>query len=91
MVKVVMEGDSNWGGRPGPLCFSQLSTFACYSLFYFFEILNLFLYRGGRKRRRETQCVVVSHVPPSGDLACNPGMCPTLGIEQMTLWFTGGC
>ena len=33
----------------------------------------------GRKGEREGekhQCVVASHVPLVGDLACNPGMCP---------------
>ena len=33
----------------------------------------------GQEREREGekhQCVVASHVPPTGDLACNPGMCP---------------
>ena len=33
----------------------------------------------GREREREEekhQCVVVPRVPPTGDLACNPGMCP---------------
>ena len=32
----------------------------------------------GREEEREGekhQCVVVSHAPPTGDLACNPGMC----------------
>ena len=36
-----------------------------------------------RERRREGEregekhpCVVASHAPPAGDLACNPGMCP---------------
>ena len=42
----------------------------------------LFIFRetkGGMKRGREGekhQCVVASHVPPTGGLACNPGMCP---------------
>ena len=33
----------------------------------------------GREEEREGekhQCVVASHVPPTGDLARNPGMCP---------------
>ena len=30
-----------------------------------------------REREREKhQCVVASHGAPTGDLACNPGMCP---------------
>ena len=46
----------------------------------------LFIFRErGREREREEekhQCVVASHVPPTGDLACNPG----LGIELVTPW-----
>ena len=39
-----------------------------------------------RERKGEKQqCVVASHAPPTGDLACNPGVCPQLGIEPMTL------
>ena len=37
-----------------------------------------FIFREGREREREGekhQCVVASHVPCAGDLACNPGMC----------------
>ena len=33
--------------------------------------------------------MVASHVPPTGDLACNPGMCPRLGIKPATLGFAG--
>ena len=39
----------------------------------------------GREREREgekLQCVVVSHTPPTGDLACNPGMCPDWESNQ---------
>ena len=31
--------------------------------------------KGGRKRRKH-QYVVASHMPPTGDLAHNPGTCP---------------
>ena len=43
-------------------------------LFYFF----IFRQRGreGEKEGEKHQCVVASHVPPTGDLACKPGMCP---------------
>ena len=49
---------------------------------FFSNIIYLFLERGeGRKKERErNQCVVVSHAPHTGDLAWNPGMCPT-GIQ----------
>ena len=47
-------------------------------LILFFLRLYLFLERGreGEKEREKHQCVVASHVPPTGVLACNPGMCP---------------
>ena len=35
--------------------------------------------------------MVASHVPPTGDLAHNPGMSHDLGIEPATLWFSGWC
>ena len=42
--------------------------------------LNLFLQTGeGREKEgggERHQCVVASCVPPTGDLARNPGMCP---------------
>ena len=44
----------------------------------FFNFTYLFLERGeGREKEGEKhQCVFASRVPPTGDLACNPGMCP---------------
>ena len=38
-----------------------------------------------REEKREGekhQCVVASHVPPTKDLACNPGMCPDWELNQ---------
>ena len=32
--------------------------------------------REGEREGEKHQCVVVSHMPPTGDPACNPGMCP---------------
>ena len=62
---------------------------------YNWVFLRFYLFRQrGRERGREGekhQCVVASHTPPTGDLACNPGMCLRLGIEPATLWFTGRC
>ena len=50
------------------------------------DFIYLSLERGEGKREGEKQqCVVAFHVPPTGDLACNPGMCPRLRIEQVTL------
>ena len=48
-------------------------------LFLFFKGFIYFLEKRGRKRGKETSSVVASHAPPTGDLACNPGMCPRLG------------
>ena len=59
-------------------------------LFIYLKTLFIFLERG-REREREGekhQSVVASQAPPTGDLAHNPGMCPRLGIELATLWFT---
>ena len=45
---------------------------------------------GGRKRGRETINVWLPFTrPPTGDLACNPGMCPRLGIELAAFWSAG--
>ena len=46
----------------------------------FFLRFYLFIFRErGREEDREgekRQCVVAFHMPPTGDLACNPSMCP---------------
>ena len=40
------------------------------------EFIYLFLERGreGEREGEKHQCVVASHAPTTGDLACNPGM-----------------
>ena len=43
------------------------------------DFIYLFFRQRGREGEREGekyQCGVVSHMPPTGDLAYNPGMCP---------------
>ena len=52
--------------------------FPCNLFIDFFKILFLYFQREGEGGRGEgeKQCVVVSHILPSRDLACNPGMCP---------------
>ena len=44
----------------------------------------IYFYRGeGREKKGEKhQCVVASHTPPTGDLACNPSMCPEWELNQ---------
>ena len=53
---------------------------ACLKLkvFLFFKILFIFRERGeeGEREGEKHQCVVASHMAPTGDLARNPGMCP---------------
>ena len=46
----------------------------------------LFIFRGreseGEREGEKYQCVVASHMPPTGDLACSTGMCPDWGLNQ---------
>ena len=53
------------------------------AVFFFFnkDFIYLFIYfrerrMEGEREGEKHQCVVVSHVPPTGDLAHDPGMCP---------------
>ena len=48
------------------------------SSYFFKDFIYLFLERGkeGEREGEKHQCVVASHVSPTGDLAHNPGMCP---------------
>ena len=60
-------------------CFYQKSHFS--NSFIFSKILFIYFLEKGKKGERERerekhQCVVASHMPPFGDLAFNPGMCP---------------
>ena len=47
-------------------------------------IFNYFIERGmeGEREREKHQCVVVSHVPPTGGPAQNPVMCPDWESNQ---------
>ena len=54
-------------------------TFSPCVLRYFLkDFIYLFLERGreGEREAEEHQSVVAFQVPPTGDLACNPVMCP---------------
>ena len=65
----------------------SLRSFCKTNVLYFKDFIYLFLEReweGGREEGKH-QYVVASHAPLSGDLACNPGMCHSLGIIPMTL------
>ena len=49
-------------------------------LVFIFHFMYLFLERGGGREKH--QGVVASCVPPTGDLACTPGMCPDWEVNQ---------
>ena len=50
---------------------------------YFLFLFHLFIFEGeGERKREKHQCVVASHVPPTGDLARNSGMCPDWESNQ---------
>ena len=81
-------GDETWDHPIFPLGFKSGNTNLLFLLFK--KRFYLFLEREGREKEGEKyQCVVASHTPPTGDLACNPGMCPRLRIEPVTLWIAG--
>ena len=48
----------------------------------FFLRFSLFIFRERGREGEKYQCVVHSHVAPTGDLACNPGMCPNWESNQ---------
>ena len=52
----------------------------------YISIFYLFIFREwereGERRGEKHQCVVASRTPPTGDLACNPGMCPDWELNQ---------
>ena len=63
-------------------------TKCCYSVckpFLKHFIYSLIFRERGREGERvgeKLQCVVASHAPPTGDLACNPGMCPDWELNR---------
>ena len=68
---------------------TQPSVSVLVSFFLFKRFTYLFLEGGeGERDGMKHQCVVASCVLPSGDLTCNPGMCPDWESNRQ-LWFTG--
>ena len=63
-----------------------------YYFFLFLKILFIFRARGreGEREGEEHQCVAASHTPPTGDLACNPGMCPDWESNQQPYGLQAG-
>ena len=72
---------------PGPPSSIQVlvNLFLFLFVFYFLKILYLFIFERGEGREKEGEkhhCVVASHVAPTGDPACSPGMCPDWESNQ---------
>ena len=52
-------------------------------IFYFFlKFLFVHFQREGEREEEKHQCVVASCVPPTGNLAHNPGTCPDWEVNQ---------
>ena len=67
-------------------CYLQMTfdlTSSCLSLLIFYFSKD-FLEEGreGERQGEKHQCVVASCTPPTGNLACNPGMCPDWASNQ---------
>ena len=75
LVPVTLESSSKYA-----LCVLSFIKYDIHEIHhsFFFSILFIFQERGreGERKGEKHQCVVASHVPPTGDLACNPGLCP---------------
>ena len=60
-----------------------------WSTLYFFLRFHLLIFRHSRREGaregEKHQCVVASPAPPTGDLACNPGMCSDWKINPLVL------
>ena len=48
----------------------------CFVFFFLIFLEFIFREREGEREGEKHQCVIASRVPPTGDLAHNPGMCP---------------
>ena len=57
----------------------------------FFKRFYLPIFREGEGTEKEKhQCVFASHTPPTGDLACNPGMCSDWESNQRPFGLQAG-
>ena len=62
---------------------SQITShtlYTVYGIFFFKRFFIIFRERG--REGEKHQCVVASHVASTGDLACNPGMCPDWELNR---------
>ena len=55
---------------------NTFSWIPSYLIYYFFKRFYLFVFKQRGRKRGKHQCVVASHVPPTGGLAHKPGTCP---------------
>ena len=67
-----------------PVSISTSNPELIYSLFLNIFYLFIFRERGreGERKGEKHQYVLASHMPPTGDLALNPGMCPNWESNQ---------
>ena len=59
-----------------------------HQVLFFKDFIYLFILERGKRREKEGEkhrCVVVSPMPPTGDLAQNPDMCPVWVSKQLSL------
>ena len=58
-----------------------------YYIIFFLFFIFIFIERGrvGEREGQKHECVVASCMPPTGDLACNPGMCPDWELNRQPL------
>ena len=58
----------------------------------FLEIFLIFKERGreGERKGEKHEHVVASHAPPTGDLACSPGICPDWESNQRPFGLQAG-
>ena len=80
----------HWSGRDGTAQESLAALILHFRIDIFLSFFKkrfyLFIFgergREGEREEDKHQCVVASHVPPTGGLAHNPGMCPDWESNQ---------
>ena len=75
------------------IIFSELSNSVFFNKLLFLDCIYLFITERGREGEREGekhQYVVASHVPPTGDLAHNPRVCPDWESNQRPFYLQAG-
>ena len=65
-------------GLPFPVSYLKITLLLYFLIFVKDFYLFIYFYTEGKGEREggKHHCVVASCMPPTGDLACNPGMCP---------------